>query len=123
VFSQAEDIDKNYFQKLFRKDGWEYYRATEGRKNLQNDVQVSYQEVERDMTKARGDFSPNRIRKVAKEEYQKRIQDSSQEKGKTKRALTPHNYKRDAIEQNLKGILKDKSPRKESGLFMLHFRR
>jgi sodium/hydrogen exchanger 3 len=123
VFSQAEDIDKNYFQKLFRKDGWEYYRATEGRKNLQNDVQVSYQEVERDMTKARGDFSPNRISKVAKEEYQKRIQDSSQEKGKTKRALTPPNYKRDDIEQDLRGILKDKSPRKESGLFMLHFRR
>lgn len=119
VFSQAEDFDKNYFQKLFRKDGWEYYRATEGRKNLQGDVQMSYQEVERDMTKHRGDFSPSRISKAVKEEFQKRVQESSQEKGKSKRALTPPNHKRDDIEQDLRGILKDKSPRKESGLMVV----
>ena len=54
------------------------------------DVQVSYQEVEKDLQNNRGDFSPNRVSKVAKEEYQHRLHDST---NKDKRALTPPNRK------------------------------
>jgi len=34
VFSQAEDFDKKYFQKFLRKDGWDFYRETEGKNKL-----------------------------------------------------------------------------------------
>lgn len=37
MISKAEDIDKNYLQKVFRKDGWNYWRETEGRNKLKDE--------------------------------------------------------------------------------------
>jgi hypothetical protein len=74
---------------LFRKDGWEYYRATESRKNLQGDVQVSYQEVERDMTKARAISLPIGSVRLPRRSIRKEFKTHLKRKER-QRELLPH---------------------------------
>lgn len=81
--------------------------------NLCIDIQVTIQEVARRVTKHYGDLSPHRKSNLVNQELKNQITDS-QAKNRDKRALTPPSRKEADIEQDLKGILKSKGPRKES---------
>lgn len=111
MISQVERIDKNIFQKYLRKDGWDYYKANADKAGV--DVQETYQDVQRRVTKNYGDFSPHRTSHLVDQELQDRYTRSNA-KAQAKRALTPPGRKDDDMEKDLRGILKSKYPRKES---------
>lgn len=121
MISKAADLDQNYFQKYLRKDGWEYYGQSQDVGAQGKDgVHVTYQEMERRVTKNYGDLSPTRKSNLVNQELQNRITDS-QKKKENKRALTPPGRKEGDIEQDLRGILKPRTPRKESTFYINYF--
>lgn len=120
VFSKAEEVDKNYLQRYLRKDGWKHYGGDgKGQLGSDGDIQVQYQEMERRVTKNYGDLSPHRKSNLVNQELQNRMTDSKDKNARDKRPLTPPGNRQGLEEREMRGILKGKSPRKESNALCL----
>jgi hypothetical protein len=106
VFSKAEDLDKNYLQRFFRKDGWKDRENDQLKQQMQDQgIEFIQQDIEREVEDKYGDFSPHRKSNLVNQELKNRITDSKQKRD-TKRALTPPGRKQDDEEKDLRGILK-----------------